>query len=305
MAASSLHISISAEKVFSLGGLNVSNSMLTSVIVSGLLIMFAILVNRSLQKTDRPSGLQNFAEWLVESLQGLVMSVTGSAEKSKIFFPWFATFLLFILFNNWLGLFPGVGTIGFTEQADETHASLTPSSVTVFSPEAYAATLDIENPSTEPTNTNPEETEAHAAEEEVGGQEAVFVPYLRAGTADLNTTLALAIISVSMTQVFGFQFLRLSYFTKFINFASPLGFFIGALELVLEFAKIISFAFRLFGNIFAGEVLLAVIYFLVPLIVPMPFLGLEIIVGVIQALVFAMLSLVFFNMATSGHHEEQ
>ncbi len=318
MAASGLHISISAEKVFSIAGLNVSNSMLTSLLVSGLLITVAVLVKMSLKKTDRPTGLQNFAEWLVESLQSMAMGVTGSAEKTRIFFPWFATFLLFIMLNNWLGLFPGVGTIGFTESEDTVETSLLPSSVSVDSPTAFAvtaetqtdddhgaATLDVENPAVSPTVTNPEAAAEHEAAEAEGEHQAVFVPYFRAGTADLNTTLALAIISVVMTQVFGFKFLKIPYFSKFINFSSPIGFFLGLLETVLEFAKIISFAFRLFGNIFAGEVLLAVIYFLVPLILPMPFLGLEVVVGVIQALVFSMLSLVFFNMATIGHHEEQ
>jgi len=81
-------------------------------------------------------------------------------------------------------------------------------------------------------------------------------------------------------------------------------FFVGLLETVLEFAKIMSFAFRLFGNIFAGEVLLAVMMFLVPVVVPMPFYGMELFVGFIQALVFSMLSLVFFNLATMGHEEE-
>ncbi len=116
--------------------------------------------------------------------------------------------------------------------------------------------------------------------------------------------MALAIISVFATQVFGVMNLKLSYFKKFINFSSPINFAVGILELISEFAKIISFAFRLFGNIFAGEVLLAVISFIggtYLFFAPMPFYGLELFVGLIQALVFAMLSLVFFNMATQSH----
>ncbi len=104
-----------------------------------------------------------------------------------------------------------------------------------------------------------------------------------------------------MTQFVGLRFAGLGYFTKFFNFSSPLMFFVGILEIISELAKIISFAFRLFGNIFAGEVLLAVISFLVPLLVPAPFYGMEIFVGFIQALVFAMLTLVFFNMAAQHH----
>jgi F-type H+-transporting ATPase subunit a len=292
--AAALHISISAEKVLSFGGLNVSNSMLTSIIVSGLLIVFALMVRAQLKNTDRPRGLQNFAEWMVESLHNMVLGVTGSLEKTRLFFPLFATFFLFILLNNWLGLVPGVGTIGFTETETTEHAQLLPSNVEVNAPQAYASTPEIaqadETPVVEPTSLE-------------GEQPKVFVPYLRAGTADLNTTLALGIISVFITQIFGFQFQRLSYFKKFLNFSSPIAFFIGILETILEFAKVVSFAFRLFGNIFAGEVLLAVISFLVPVIVPMPFYGVEVAVGVIQALVFSMLSLVFFNMATISHDE--
>lgn len=131
------------------------------------------------------------------------------------------------------------------------------------------------------------------------------VPLLRGATADLNTTLALAIVSVFATQFYGIKKLKLSYFKKFIDFSSPIKFFVGVLESISEFAKVISFSFRLFGNIFAGEVLLAVIVSLIPVIAPLPFFGLEIFVGFIQALVFAMLTLVFVNMATVGHGDSE
>lgn len=126
--------------------------------------------------------------------------------------------------------------------------------------------------------------------------------FLRSPSSDLNFTLALAIISVLSIQYFGIrQSGFLKYGKKFINFENPIKFFIGILELVSEFAKIISFSFRLFGNIFAGEVLLLVIYFLVPYAVPLPFMLLEIFVGFIQALVFSMLTLVFLKMAVAEH----
>lgn len=129
-----------------------------------------------------------------------------------------------------------------------------------------------------------------------------FVPLLRGGTADLNITLGTAIVAVFMVQVFGYRSLGMKYFKKFINFSNPINFFVGFLELISEFAKIMSFSFRLFGNIFAGEVLLAVIAFLLPIFAPLPFIGLEIFVGFIQALVFATLTLVFVNIATSDSH---
>ncbi|PWU22661.1 ATP synthase F0 subunit A [Candidatus Cerribacteria bacterium 'Amazon FNV 2010 28 9'] len=244
-----LSISISAETVAHIGSFPISNSMLTSIVVSVVIVAFAFIANKSLKNTGKPSRFQAFVELIIESLSQLCLDITGSAAKATKFAPLVISFFLFILLNNWFGLIPGVGAIGFT---------------------------------------SPEST---------------FVPYFRAGTADLNTTLALAIISVFMTQVFGFGALGIHYSQKYLNLKDPIMFFVGILETVLEFAKIISFAFRLFGNIFAGEVLLSVMTFLVPLIVPMPFYGMELFVGVIQALVFAMLSLVFFNLAILGHEE--
>jgi len=243
------HVSLSAETVGSIGGFAITNSIVTSLVVSAFLIGFAAYTRTKITQTDRPTGLQNFVEMIVESLFSLVYSVTNNRKKAKVLFPIISTFFLFILLNNWLGLLPGVGTLMV-------------------------------------------EYDHH------------LVPLFRAGTADLNTTLALAIFSVATIQVMGVKYLSLGYFKKFIDFSSPIMFFVGILEIISEFAKIISFAFRLFGNIFAGEVLLVVIAFLVPVIVPMPFYGLEIFVGFIQALVFAMLSLVFFNMATIGHGDD-
>lgn len=132
----------------------------------------------------------------------------------------------------------------------------------------------------------------------------VFIPILRGPTADINTALALAIITMVVVQVYGFKFLGLSYLKKFFNFTNPINAFVGILELVSEFSKIISFTFRLFGNIFAGEVLISVMSFLLPLGLPIPFYGLEVFVGVIQGLVFMMLSTVFMNNATLAHEGE-
>jgi F-type H+-transporting ATPase subunit a len=127
-----------------------------------------------------------------------------------------------------------------------------------------------------------------------------LVPLLRAGSADLNTTLALALVSVVTTQVFGVFLLSAGkYAGRFFNFKNPIYTFVGLVELVSEFAKIISFSFRLFGNVFAGEVLLLVISSLVPVLAPVPFYGLELFVGLIQAFVFAVLTLVFLTVATS------
>ncbi len=131
---------------------------------------------------------------------------------------------------------------------------------------------------------------------------AVFIPLLRSTNSDLNTTLALAIVSVLAIQIFGIMALGVfKYGKKFINFSSPIKFFVGILELISEVAKMISFSFRLFGNVFAGEVLLVVIMTLAPFIAPLPFFGLELFVGFVQALVFSMLTLVFLKVAVTAH----
>ncbi len=127
----------------------------------------------------------------------------------------------------------------------------------------------------------------------------VLIPFIRSTSADLNFTIALAIISVITVQIVGITSIGFfKYAGRFINFSNPLNFFVGILELVSEVAKLISFSFRLFGNIFAGEVLLTVMTVLVPYIIPLPFLALEVFVGFIQAFVFAILTLVFLKMAS-------
>ncbi len=131
----------------------------------------------------------------------------------------------------------------------------------------------------------------------------VMAPILRGNNADLNSTLSLAIISVFLIQVYGVKFLGFrGYFKKFLNFTNPIAFFTGILEIISELSKVISFSFRLFGNIFAGEVLLMIIAFLVPVLASFPFVLLEIFVGFIQALVFAMLSAVFLSVAIAKQH---
>ncbi|MDD5055688.1 MAG: F0F1 ATP synthase subunit A [Candidatus Peribacteraceae bacterium] len=135
---------------------------------------------------------------------------------------------------------------------------------------------------------------------------AVRFPLFRSMNADVNVTLAFSIISVIFTQVLGVVSIGiLPYLSKY--FVAPwkkpylIGTFVGILEFIGEFARLVSFTFRLFGNIFAGEVLLVVTFFFVPYIMPIPFLGMEIFVGLIQALVFAMLTLVFIKMAVTAH----
>lgn len=242
-----LHISLTAEKIASIGGFHVTNSLFTTWLVMGLLFILVFFTRTSLSLV--PSRFQVVMEGLVGGLYNLFESVTG--ERTKLYFPLVGTLFIFIIFTNWIGLLPGFGTIGFRVLED--------------------------------------------------GKE-VFTPIFRSGNADLNTTFALALISVLTIQFFGIKTLGLTYFKRFLNLKSPIYFFVGILDIVSEFSKIISFAFRLFGNIFAGEVLLAVIAFLMPVIAPIPFLGLEVFVGFIQALVFSMLTAAFLSAATASSH---
>jgi F-type H+-transporting ATPase subunit a len=248
-----LHVSISAEPIFHLGKFAITNSMFTGVIVSALLVGFSVWLNKNLEKKKVTKGIQNAVEMIIEALYNLMISITGE-KKARVFFPLVTTFFLFILVSNWLGLLPGVGTIGILAEAHDGDKS--------------------------------------------------FTPLIRPPSADINATIALALISVIMTQVTGFRYLKARYLLRFFNFKSPMKFFQGFLELISEASKIISFAFRLFGNIFAGEVLLTVSLALLPFLAPLPFIGLEIFVGIIQAFVFAILTLVFMNIATIPHDEE-
>ncbi|OGG13014.1 ATP synthase F0 subunit A [Candidatus Gottesmanbacteria bacterium RIFCSPHIGHO2_01_FULL_39_10] len=245
---STLHISISAEKVFTIfDKIPITNSILTTWLVMAFLFIFSLFATRKLSLV--PGHIQSLAEIIVEGLYGLYESVIG--DKIKTYFPLLATLFIFIMFLNWAGLLPGVGTIGL---------------------------------------------------EKIDGEHKEFIPLFRSGSADLNMTIALALIAFLVIQFTGIKNLGLSYFKKFLNFTNPINFFVGILELLSEFSKIISFAFRLFGNIFAGEVLLTVIAFLIPLIAPLPFLGLELFVGFIQALVFSMLTAAFISLAVAEAH---
>lgn len=129
------------------------------------------------------------------------------------------------------------------------------------------------------------------------------VPFLRAPNTDLNVTLALTIIVVTVIELAGVFAIGLwRYAGKFINFSSPLNFAVGLIELVSEAGRLVSFSFRLFGNIFAGEVLIAVVVFFIPYIAPVPLMAFEVFVGFIQAAVFVMLTLFFIKMAITPPH---
>jgi F-type H+-transporting ATPase subunit a len=137
-----------------------------------------------------------------------------------------------------------------------------------------------------------------------GKEVGILVPVFRGASTDLNTTLAIALVAMIAVQYWGFRTLGPGYGSKFVNIRQgPIFFLVGLLEVVSEISRVISFTFRLFGNIFAGEILLIAMGFLFPLVGIVPFLGLELFVGLVQAFIFAMLTLVFAASATVGHHE--
>lgn len=295
-----LHISLAAEHIGTFYGMPITNSYLTTLIVMALLIALSVIATRKM--TMIPGNAQLIAESIVGGLYDFFSAIAG--KHIKQFFPLVATLFLFILVANWVGLLPGVGTIGFREPAEAKEVAVAePKAVTETTP---AAVKEDSHAPVAVVEEKPEEagTSAAAEGEEAGAHgETKFVPLFRAATADLNMTLALALISVIAMQYFGFRTLGAHYGSRFVNFKDPIMFGVGILELASDISKVVSFAFRLFGNIFAGEVLLAVLAFLIPFIVPLPFLFMELFVGVVQALVFSMLSTAFFNVAVS-HGEE-
>lgn len=263
-----LEIALSGEKVFQIGSFVVTNTLLTTWVVMAILTGLSLFVSQNLSVV--PSRFQAFVEFVIGGLYSTFESVLG--KNVKKFFPILASIFLFIIVANWFGLLPGVG-----------HAlGVTASKETEVVAEEHESTSTVAE----------EDSEEHHG----------LTPLFRAPTADLNTTIALALIAFVTIQYAGFQALGASYSKKFLNFSGGLPFYVGILETISELGKIISFAFRLYGNIFAGEVLIAVISFLIPVVASVPFLGLEIFVGFIQALVFSMLTSVFLSVAMI--HEE-
>lgn len=303
--ASSLHIVIAPGTLFNIGPVPVTNTLFTSFLVTAAIVLFAFYANRQLRNSHQISPLQNLLEMIVGGITGLVEDITGGHSKQSVaFMPVIGAFLLFILLNNWAALLPGFHSIYWTgkpeiklSQVPELPISKAWASEPV---EDHAESVVVEDHGAEAANH--ETTTEHTVSDEHAEESHHAVELLRGANSDINMTVALAILSVALTQYFGLKFAHLGYLKKFFNFSSPILFAVGLLELVLELAKILSFGFRLFGNIFAGGVLISVISFLIPVIMPVPFLGIELFVGALQAYVFAMLTLVFFNMAASEHH---
>ncbi len=284
-----LHISLAAEVLFHLGPVPVTNSMLTMFLVMALVLIAFTFFARKAQAI--PGRGQGVIELIVEFLLDLVEG-TGGKRLGRRIFPLISGIFIFILFSNFSGLIPGVGTVGkYEEHAVEEEAG----SEDDHAVEAEAATAEEESA-----------TEAvHGEEEE---HEKVLVPFFRAPTADLNMTLALSIIAFVSIQVAGIS--AHGVVGRLKHMADPP--FLFPIELISELSRILSPAARLFGNVFAGEVLLGVMFAMgaaikiaiVPFLFPVVFLGLEVLFGTIQALVFALLTLIYIMLAAAhGDHD--
>jgi F-type H+-transporting ATPase subunit a len=257
-----------AEPLFHVGIFPVTNSMVNGWIAVVFFVIIALLLQRRL--TMVPKGLQNVAEGIVDFILRETQKVTGDLERARKFFPIVATIFLFILFSNWIGLFPGTGSIG-----------------------VWA----------------------------IHEGERTLIPLLRPAASDVNLTLAMAAFAVITSHVMGFASVGFAnHVSKFFNvrgivrsftkgpmaiLVAVIEFGVGLIEIVSEFAKVISLSLRLFGNVFAGEVLMTVMLGLFSFFLPIPFIFLEILVGAVQATVFAMLTLAYLTVATSSHEEQE
>lgn len=264
-------VTIFAEPIFNIGNFQVTNALITSWFAVLIILIFSIAIRMKFKKI--PGKVQHIFEVILDGALSLVDQVTNDRKLSVKIFPLVFSLFVFILVNNWLGLIPILGSFGFIIQEG-----------------------------------------AHSA----------FIPFLRSGTADINTTLALSIMAVLGANIFGiFVVGAWKTFNKYVNIkalgsiftklrkdptvliVAPITFFVGLLELIGEFAKIASLSFRLFGNVFAGEVLLVSMGAIFAYIVPGPFLFLEIFIGLIQALIFALLATVYFTIASQDHSEHE
>ncbi len=254
-----------AEPIFHIGSFPITNAYINSTLAVLLFLVIGLLLRK--RTSEIPTGLQNAAEGVLEFMLGYVDQVTKDRKKSMQFLPIVGGLFLFILITNWMGLLPGIGSVG-RWLVMHGHTEL--------------------------------------------------VPIFRPANTDLNMTLAMAVFAVIASHVFGVAAIGFfKYANKFIKvgdlihgfkkggthiMVAGIEFGVGIIELFSEVAKMVSLSLRLFGNVFAGEVLLTVLAGLIAYFVPLPFMLLELLVGMIQAVVFSMLTLVYLTMATAPVH---
>lgn len=271
LSVSRPHPELPAETIFHLFGFPITNSIVGAWITIIVLVGFSYAVTRRMKLV--PTRLQTMFEYILGWLYNFCHEVAGE-ENGRKFFPFIATIFLFVSFNAWLSLIPGFGSIVFTTPEGET------------------------------------------------------VHLLRGANTDINLPLALALVSFVFVEYFGLKSRGIHYLGKFINvrrffrgvgqllrgklrdglttlFNGAIDIFVGMLEALSEVIRIVSFTFRLFGNMTAGEILILMMIFLVPWILAIPFYGLELLVGFVQALIFAGLTLVFVTIAVASHEAEE
>ena len=372
-------ISVPAERVASINGYPLLNSTIMFW-VGGLVLLF-VAWRAGRNPKDIPSGWQNLMEMIYEFFSNTVDGVAGGTPKAgRRFLLLITTIFLVVMIINWVGILPGVGSIGKIESIEQWvhhHAESIEEEVRADHPdysdeqvEALALVHLLEEHGTDtfvafdgaivPLGNGEQarvplnkiisfiSDDLHHIEEAVehgddlshlealenirhdieagvvkssfiynegestektydftGQTAGLLIPYLRGASTDINTTLAIALVAMVTVQIWGFKALGFKgYSGKFLVNPikqGPIATFIGLLEGFGEITRTISFAFRLFGNMFAGEILLIAMAFLLPLIGIIPFMGLELFVGVIQAYIFAMLTLVFGVMAVASH----
>lgn len=277
-----IHVSIAAEELFQVGPLSVTNSMVTMLLVMGFILIFGVVLVSRLQAV--PGHVQAFVEILLEYLLGMVEGV-GGKRLGRAVFPLVAGLFIFIILANYSGLLPGVGTIGYWEEetvAEEHEAAAAPQ--TTYTIAAVGSDDTVAS--------------ADQADETEGNK--VLVPFFRAPNADLNMTLALALVTFTTIQFMGLKTFGVRGRIK--HLATPV--FLFPIEVIAEFSRIISLSARLFGNVFAGEMLLTVMYAIasktiILFALPVVFLLLETLFGAVQALVFALLTMIYIMLAAA------
>ncbi len=268
------HISLAPDVIFTIPGINlpVTNTLLCTWI--SIIILAAIFFAATRRRAMVPTGIQNAVEYIVEFLRGQAENISGK-KYGRRFFPLVATLFVFILISNLLDIFPGVETIGTYQPETATKSQ------PVF---GFLLFGDLSNQ---------------------------LVPWIRPATSDLNLTLAMAVVVIVTCQVYGFitlgpgehlnkYFNFKSLFSKH-NFEGAIDFFVGILDIISELSRVASLSLRLFGNVFAGSVVLAVFAFVIPFAADIIFIPFELLVAAIQAYVFALLTLVYLQLAVTSH----
>jgi F-type H+-transporting ATPase subunit a len=322
-------IELKAETIFSIGPFNVTNTYITSWIVIIFISIFAYAATRRMSLV--PRGIQNLFETVIEAIYNLVVNTAGE-KHGRRFFPVVATILIYVVISNWFGLLPFFATVGKVEEINAHQETLHEEGVVISTVGGLnvimpgAKDLELPNTVTLPDGSVQEvgpdsstEVKQLAIDEATrdlnlkkDDKVGVLVPFLRSVNTDLNGPLALAVWSAIFVEFWGISthgFFR--YGGKFFNVGRLLrgkildgviDVFVGVLEFIAEAARLISFTFRLFGNIFAGEMLFLVVIFLAPLLLLDIVYALELFVGLIQAFIFAMLTLVFGIIAVAAPH---